>query len=141
GVFRHEVINQSSLLTKGIDKFLYIPHSRWTGFNDKDIEESEKLHILIRSNKAGIHLIHAYSGRQIFMQGHWEYDIDTLKKEYERDIKKNAEANIPDNYFKDDNPKAKIIANWRGNGTLFFLNWINFVYQKTPFDLEKLKEI
>jgi homoserine O-succinyltransferase len=70
-----------------------------------------------------------------------EYDRDTLRLEYERDINKGLEIDVPKDYFKDDNPSKGIIVKWSGNGNLFFANWLNYVYQETPYDLNKLDEL
>ena len=28
--------------------------------------------------------------------------------------------------------------NWKSHGNIFYTNWINFVYQSTPYDLNDL---
>lgn len=76
--------------------------------------------------------------RQVFVQGHMEYDRETLKWEYERDVKKGMDIAIPENYYKDDDPEKEVIVRWSGHGNLFFANWLNFIYQETPYDLEQL---
>ena len=78
--------------------------------------------------------------RWIFVTGHLEYDPETLKEEYERDLKAGLPIDIPKNYFPDDNPKNEPVVRWRSHGTLLFSNWLNHVYQETPYDLKKLKE-
>ena len=79
------------------------------------------------------------SGRQIFVCGHMEYDRDTLRLEYERDVKRGLPIAVPENYFEDDDPAKGVVFRWRSHANLFFSNWLNYyVYQETPYDLEKL---
>ena len=76
--------------------------------------------------------------RQIFMSGHSEYNPNTLKNEYERDLAKGLDPDIPRNYFPGDNPEAEPIVKWRAHANLLFSNWLNYyVYQETPFDWTK----
>lgn len=141
GIYKNTVVNQNSLLTRGLDKNLWVPQSRYTGLNDEEIIKNTKLKVLMRSNESGINLIEANNLRQIFTLGHPEYDIDTLDIEYKRDLNKKIKISIPKNYYQHDDPKKKIIANFKGNSNLFFVNWVNFIYQKTPYDLNDIKLI
>ncbi|MBQ2388051.1 MAG: homoserine O-succinyltransferase, partial [Clostridia bacterium] len=80
------------------------------------------------------------NGKQIFITGHSEYDRDTLKNEYLRDIAANKPIEIPKNYFPNDNPDLPPIVKWRAHANLIYSNWLNyFVYQTTPFDLGEIK--
>ena len=75
----------------------------------------------------------------VFVTGHAEYDADTLKNEYERDIAKGMDMPVPRHYFPDDNPPRKPIVTWRAHANLLYANWLNYyVYQETPFDLSKI---
>jgi len=72
--------------------------------------------------------------------GHSEYDPYTLKKEYERDVNRGLNIKIPRNYFKDDDPEKEPVVKWRGHANLLFSNWLNYyVYQETPYDINKIK--
>jgi homoserine O-succinyltransferase len=101
----------------------------------------EKLKILAESEEAGLHMIITRDKRWLFLQGHSEYDWNTLKLEYERDKAKGGDIDIPLNYFVNDDPHKSIVVKWRGHGNLFFANWLNFVYQETPYDLKDLDKI
>lgn len=75
--------------------------------------------------------------KNIFVQGHSEYDPCTLKDEYNRDKNKGMDVPVPRNYFVDDDPTKEIIVNWKSHSNLFFTNWLNYyVYQKTPYEWE-----
>jgi homoserine O-succinyltransferase len=138
GVFKHRVRDKRSVFTRGFDEEFFVPHSRHTQVAREEVEREEQLCILVDSREAGLHMVMSNDKRMLFLQGHSEYDWDTLKLEYERDRKKDAGIDVPVNYFKDDNPEKRIVVKWSGHGNLFFANWLNFIYQETPFDLKDL---
>ncbi len=141
GVFSHTVKDTRSELMRGFDEVFYAPHSRHTQVRKEDIKAVPELKILAESEIAGPHIIVARNKRQIFIQGHAEYDKETLKLEYDRDIAKGMDMNVPDNYYKNDDPSKSIVVRWKGHANLFFANWLNYIYQETPFDLNKLSEL
>ncbi|MFO7888268.1 MAG: homoserine O-succinyltransferase [Eubacteriales bacterium] len=141
GVFSHKVIEPTSRLMRGFDDEFYAPHSRHTQILEEELKKVPNLEILAKSEEAGIHIASTENMRQIFIQGHGEYDRETLKNEYLRDSKKGENIQIPKNYFIDDDPKKDIRIKWRGHSNLLFSNWLNYcVYQETPYNLEDLKE-
>ena len=79
--------------------------------------------------------------RQIFILGHFEYGKETLKDEYFRDLKANKPIHIPFNYFPDDDPEKEPILKWRSHANLLYRNWLNYVYQLTPFEIEEIGKI
>ncbi|MFA5634901.1 MAG: homoserine O-succinyltransferase [Anaerovoracaceae bacterium] len=138
GVYPHKLKDKRSELMRGFDEVFYAPHSRHTQVMKEDILDFPELKILAESKIAGPHIIATKDKRMIFVQGHAEYDSETLKLEYERDVKKGLDINVPVNYFENDDPSKKILLRWRGHANLFFANWLNYVYQETPYDLSKL---
>ena len=54
---------------------------------------------------------------------------------------KGLPIDVPANYFKNDDPEQGIEIRWKGHANLFFANWLNYVYQETPYDLERLAEM
>lgn len=140
GVFEHRVIKKNLMLLRGFDDVFYAPYSIYSEIRQEDIDKVKALEIISDSEEAGIYIVKAMSGRQIFVIGHSEYDPLTLKAEYDRDVSKGLDIKVPSNYFKDNDPKKEPIVRWRGHGNLFFTNWLNYyVYQETPFDLNELK--
>ena len=136
GVFPHKVDYKRSILFRGFDDKFMAPHSRHTTVLREDIEATPGLKILASSDEAGVYAISNKKGRQIFITGHSEYDPDTLKGEYFRDLEQGKPIKIPKNYFPDDNPKKAPKVTWRAHANLLFTNWLNyFVYQTTPYDL------
>ena len=139
GVFEHKVIYKNAILLRGFDDVFYVPHSRHTTIKKSDVEKVPELKILAESEKAGVNIIFTKNGKRIFVFGHSEYDIDTLKNEYERDVNKGLPIKVPENYFLNNDPKSDIIVKWRAHANLFYSNWLNYiVYQETPYNIESI---
>jgi homoserine O-succinyltransferase len=79
-------------------------------------------------------LISSKNGRRVFVQGHPEYDRDTLGREYFRDLTKGIAVHLPENYFIDNDPSKPPRCAWMANAQVFYTNWINFIYQNTNYD-------
>ncbi len=142
GVFLHKTLDSSHPVMKGFGDTFFCPHSRNTEIRREDVEKVEELEILAESNEAGLHVISDLSHRRIFLQGHWEYDRDTLASEYERDLNKGLDPFKPRHYFPYGNVNANPRFNWCCSANLFYANWLNYcVYQKTPYDLNELEPI
>ena len=140
GVFKHRVTMPSHPLVRGFDELFYAPHSRKTTVSIDDVRSVQTLDVLADSERAGIYLAADHDMRRIFVTGHPEYDYDTLKNEYFRDLSRGLSPKIPENYFPYDNPENRPINFWKGHANLLYGNWLNyFVYQRTPFDLADLK--
>ena len=140
GIFPHKADYKNSMLLRGFDDVFMVPHSRHTAIERKDVEKVDALKILASSDEAGVCIITTDKGKQIFVTGHLEYDFDTLKKEYDRDIARGDKIDVPKNYYPDDNPENTPLVTWRSNANLLFSNWLNyFVYQTTPYDLNEIK--
>jgi homoserine O-succinyltransferase len=140
GVFEHTVEKKNVMLLRGFDDVFYVPHSRHTTVRAEDIEKVSQLDILSVSEEAGVYIVASKDGKQVFVTGHSEYDPDTLKNEYVRDVNKGLDIEVPKNYFKNDDSNQKTIVKWRSHANLIYSNWLNYyVYQETPYDLGKLK--
>lgn len=140
GIFRHAVLVPSHPLVRGFDERFYAPHSRYTEISVDDVTSCEDLIPLAISDEAGIYLICSKNGREVYVTGHAEYDLETLSDEYNRDISRNEPIEIPKNYFPEDNPLLPPLNLWRAHANLLFGNWLNYyVYQQTPFNIEDIK--
>lgn len=140
GIFPHTVDYKKSILFRGFDDVFMVPQSRHTTVARADIERTKDLRILASSEKTGVYAVATKNGRQIFITGHSEYDADTLKNEYLRDLSQGKPIRIPENYFPNDDPTKSPLVTWRGHAHLLFSNWLNyFVYQNTPYDIQKVK--
>lgn len=140
GVFRHRVNRRTAKLVRGFDNEFYAPHSRYTEVRAEDIKKVKELEILAESEEAGVYIVFTKGGRRIFVTGHSEYDANTLKDEYFRDVEKGLHPAIPAHYFQNDDPSKPPVVRWRSHANLLFSNWLNyFVYQITPYDIDSIK--
>ncbi len=139
GVFPHTKVYKHEDLLRGFDDIFYVPHSRHTEVRKEDIEKVKGLNILSASEESGVYIVADDDGSQIFVMGHSEYDSDTLKNEYFRDLEKGLDIDIPKHYFKNDDPKEGPLSLWKAHSSLLYTNWLNYyVYQKTPYDLNEI---
>ena len=139
GVFQHVVLKKSSPLFRGFDDRFYAPHSRHTEVLEEDIRKVPGLEVLAVSDEAGVFAVKTEDSRQFFFLGHLEYDRDTLKLEYLRDVERGLPIKPPRHYFPDDDPLRTPVVRWRSAGQLIYTNWLNYyVYQTTPYDLTEL---
>ena len=139
GVFKHHVSDNKLPIFRGFDDEFYVPHSRHTEVRSEDILNVPGLEIISASDEAGVNMVMARNGRQIFITGHAEYARDTLNNEYKRDLEKNLPIDIPENYYPDNDPEKKPLLRWRSAASLLFTNWLNYyVYQETPYNLEDI---
>lgn len=139
GIFEHELSGENVKLLRGFDDVYLVPHSRHTEVRREDILKDGRLEILSESKEAGVCIVSALGGRQIFVTGHPEYDQYALKREYERDIKKGMKIALPKNYFPGDDPEKVPPVTWRSHANLLYANWLNYyVYQETPYVIEKI---
>ncbi len=141
GVYSHTVDYKRSILFRGFDEEFYVPHSRYTTVKREDIENTPILKILASSEEAGVYAVITPGGKQVFLTGHSEYDANTLEKEYKRDKALGIDPKVPKNYYPGDDDTKSPMVTWRAHATLLFTNWLNyFVYQTTPYDIDKIKE-
>lgn len=141
GVFEHRLLKPKSPLVRGFDDRFYAVHSRNTDVKIEDVEAVDDLEIVAVSDEVGLYIVKSVDSRRFFVFGHPEYDTDTLKLEYERDVKRAIDPEIPTNYFPDDDPTRTPLNVWRSQAQLLYTNWLNYyVYQTTPYDLEKVGE-
>ncbi len=139
GVFPHTVEYKRSILFRGFDDTFMVPQSRHTTVDREDIEALEDLKILASSDECGVYAVMNKKRRQIFITGHSEYDADTLKNEYLRDVGLGKPISVPKNYFPDNDPEKAPLVSWRAHANLLFSNWLNyFVYQTTPYDVSNI---
>ncbi len=141
GVYPHHLVKPLSPIVRGFDDVFDSPHSRYAEVPYADIEAHKELEIIAASEIAGAYIIARKDGRQLFVTGHSEYEPLCLKSEYDRDIEAGVAAELPENYFPQDDPNRDPIVTWKSHGNLLFSNWLNYyVYQLTPFDESKIGE-
>jgi homoserine O-succinyltransferase len=138
GVFDHTVLDHASLLTRGLNDVIAVPVSRHTENHRADFEAFPQLEILMDSDEAGICMVLDKSKRHVHMFNHLEYDAGTLGDEYRRDVAKGAEIQLPAHYFPGDDPTKPVASRWRSSAHLLYGNWLNMIYQTTPYRVEDI---
>ncbi|RGP37674.1 homoserine O-acetyltransferase MetA [Pseudotabrizicola alkalilacus] len=134
GCFRHRNLAPTSPYLRGFSDDFVIPVSRWTEMRQDEIDRSPGLRTLLGSDEVGPCLVEDPEHRALYIFNHFEYDSDTLKQEYDRDIANGTAINVPQNYYTDDNPAMPPLNRWRSHAHLLYGNWINEIYQSTPYD-------
>ncbi|MBO6791463.1 MAG: homoserine O-succinyltransferase [Dinoroseobacter sp.] len=138
GCFRHQNLQPSSPLLNGFSDDLLIPVSRWTEMREDEINARSGLKILLGSQEVGPCLVEDKDHNSLYIFNHFEYDSHTLKEEYDRDVAADAEISIPVNYYPDNDPAREPTNRWRSHAHLLYGNWINQIYQTTPYDLDTI---
>jgi len=138
GVYDHRVLDHTSLLTRGLNDVIPVPTSRYTENRSTDLAPFKNLEILMESDEAGVCLVHDRKLHHVHMFNHLEYDVGTLNDEYSRDAAKGEDTALPAHYFPDDNPANTPPNTWRSSAHLLFGNWLNYLYQTTPYDMHKI---
>ncbi|WP_170389889.1 homoserine O-acetyltransferase MetA [Ruegeria arenilitoris] len=138
GCFRHRNLSPASPFLRGFSDDCVIPVSRWTEVRQDEIDAAEGLVTLLGSDEVGPCLVEDRQNRALYIFNHFEYDSDTLKQEYDRDVANGTPINVPINYYPDDDPSRTPQNRWRSHAHLLYGNWINEIYQTTPFDMTKI---
>jgi homoserine O-succinyltransferase len=140
GVYPHRVDYKHSILFRGFDDVFMVPQSRHTTVRTQDVLAVPALKLLSSSEETGVYVVATEGGRQVFVTGHSEYDADTLKNEYLRDLSAGLNPIVPKNYFPGDDPTQQPLVTWRSHANLLWCNWLNyFVYQTTPYDISEIQ--
>ncbi|WP_440983442.1 homoserine O-acetyltransferase MetA [Shinella sumterensis] len=138
GVYRHHNRKPSSIYLNGFSDDFEVPVSRWTEIRAEDIRAVPDLEILLDSDEMGVCLVEEKAGNRLYIFNHVEYDSTSLADEYFRDVSAGVPIKMPRNYFPHNDPALPPQNRWRGHAHLLFGNWINEIYQTTPYDLEKI---
>lgn len=141
GVFDYQNVKPEHPYIRGFDDIYQVPQSRHTRIDYTALNDIPDLEILTSNSQLGPDIITSKNQRDIYIFGHLEYDRETLKKEYDRDIESRQDVDIPVNYYPNDNPSENPKFQWRSHGHLLFNNWLNETYQNTLYDLTKLHEL
>lgn len=113
GVYQHMHRDRSRVhpLLRDVNTRFDIPHSRWNTLDLEALEEAG-LKVLVVSKEDDVHLATSPDGfRFIFAQGHPEYDINSLLKEYKREVYRFAHGErptfppFPEHYFDEESEK------------------------------------
>jgi homoserine O-succinyltransferase len=138
GCFRQQNQDPSSPFLRGFSDECVIPVSRWTEMREAEIKAADGLTTLLGSPDTGPCLVQDVTHNALYIFNHFEYDRDTLKQEYDRDIEAGTPINVPVNYYPDDDPSRAPLNRWRSHAHLLYGNWLNEIYQTTPFNIDDI---
>jgi homoserine O-succinyltransferase len=141
GTYRHTNLAPASPYLRGFSDDCIVPVSRWTEVRQPEIERAG-LPILLGSDVTGPCLIEDPDHRALYILNHFEYDSDTLKQEYERDLDsvqvEGSQIAPPVGYFPNDDPAQKPLNRWRSHAHQLYGNWLSEIYLTTPFDMKRI---
>jgi len=155
GVYRHRCVRPDHPLLRNINTRFDVPHSRHNEVTRNQLEAAG-LTVLIESTEGDVHLAVSPDGlRFVFLQGHPEYDSNSLFKEYKREVMRHRQGDrpdappLPENYLDElaelaaqfPLPEQAIEAGldntWGDTGKAIFNNWLGLVYRLTHVDRHK----
>lgn len=138
GCFRQQNQNPSSPFLRGFSDECVIPVSRWTEMRETEIADAPGLTTLLGSPDTGPCLVQDTEHNALYIFNHFEYDSDTLKQEYDRDVDAGTPINVPENYYPDDDPSRAPLNRWRSHAHLLYGNWLNEIYQTTSYNIDDI---
>ena len=140
GSYRHANLSPASPYLRGFSDDCVVPVSRWTEVR-KDEVEAAGLPILLGSDVTGPCLFEDPERRALYILNHFEYDSDTLKQEYDRDLAsvqvQGAKIAMPVGYFPENDASKPPLNRWRSHAHLLYGNWLPEVHLTTPYNIDR----
>ncbi len=140
GVFPQRLCDEYNFLTNGFDELHYMPHSRHAAIDAGALAEHPELHVLSEGFDSGPAIVATEDFHEVYVTGHFEYGRDTLADEFWRDFHRGLPIRVPENYFPGDDPERQPVFTWRAHANLLYRNWLNWIYQMTPYDLDEMPQ-
>jgi homoserine O-succinyltransferase len=137
GCYRVQNLAPASPYLRGFSDDCVIPVSRWTEMRRSELEAAG-LPILLGQGETGPCLVEDPAHRAVYIFNHFEYDSHTLAEEHRRDVDSGAPIAPPVNYYPEGDPARPPLNRWRSHAHLLYGNWINQIYQTTPYDLRDI---
>ena len=132
GVYRVRSLDENEPLLRGMNDIMHIPMSRHTAVDEVAVAQCKDIKVLAVGDQCGLSIAKSKDNKKFFFTGHSEYDRFTLRSEYLRDLDKGLPIKPPVHYFIDGDTNH-VNMKWRSTATLLFNNWLNYVYQVTPY--------
>jgi homoserine O-succinyltransferase/O-acetyltransferase len=128
-------------LNAGALERLDVPHSRWNDLCEDELKAAG-YEILTRMDQAGVDAF-VKQGKSlfVFLQGHPEYEADTLLLEYRRDVKRflKREGAVPPSLPNGYSDSLEAIPNtWRSDAVRLYGNWLSYLAQQKGYALQPL---
>ena len=134
GVYRVRSLDENEPLLRGMNDIMHIPMSRHTAVDEAAVAQCKDIKVLAVGDQCGLSIAKSKDNKKFFFTGHSEYDRFTLRSEYLRDLEKGLPIKPPVHYFIEGDIN-RVNMKWRSTATLLFSNWLNYVYQVTPYIL------
>ena len=134
GVYRVRSLDENEPLLRGMNDIMHIPMSRDTAVDESAVAQCKDIKVLAAGDQCGLSIAKSKDNKKFFFTGHSEYDRFTLRSEYLRDLEKGLPIKPPVHYFIEGDIN-RVNMKWRSTATLLFSNWLNYVYQVTPYIL------
>ena len=134
GVYRVRSLDENEPLLRGMNDIMHIPMSRHTAVDEAAVAQCKDIKVLAAGDQCGLSIAKSKDNKKFFFTGHSEYDRFTLRSEYLRDLEKGLSIKPPVHYFIEGDIN-RVNMKWRSTATLLFSNWLNYVYQVTPYIL------
>lgn len=135
GIYRQKILKPSSPYLSGFSDDFSIPVSRWAEIRAADLALHPELALLVQSDETGVCIVEDRACRRVYVMDHLEYDSHSLSDEYFRDVGAGIPIKMPFNYFPNDDAAQRPLNRWRSHAHLLISNWINEIYQTSPFDV------
>lgn len=135
GVYRQRNMKPSSPYLNGFSDDFSVPISRWAEIRTADVAGRPDLTLLAHADGKGACIVEDGRFRRLYVLDHLEYDSGSLAEEYFRDARAGVPIKLPFDYFPNDDPSLPPRNRWRSHAHLLLSNWVNEIYQTTPFDI------
>jgi homoserine O-succinyltransferase len=124
GLYAHRVTAPQSRLAADLPARFVVPVSRHTESCIGDDAGASGLVTVLESAESGRCLVEDTGNRAVYVFNHFEYDADTLAREYRRDLAAGEAPHVPVNYFPGNDPDATPIKSWHFPAATLFENWL-----------------
>ena len=132
GVFTQDVTARDHFLLDGIADAFPTPVSRYAEVRELDLPPEGAIHILAKSEEAGLGLLYDESVEATYQFNHLEYARDTLLDEYRRDLQAGKAIRSPKHYFHRGDPRVSPVDTWRATAIVLMSNWVKFIENRYP---------
>ena len=133
GLYPHDIIKNCEL-TEGLAKPVSLCISRHVKWSDDDMCKLEPGVEVIMKDFAGPCVIWDQKRCFCYILNHFEYESDTLEKQYRRDFNNGSPdgspVQIPENYYPNNDPNQQVNNSWNKNGVIFLNNWISKIVER-----------
>jgi homoserine O-succinyltransferase len=128
-------------LTAGAPARVRIPHSRWNDLREHELKAAG-YEILRRFEDGGVDtFVKQRESLFVFFQGHPEYEVGTLLREYRRDVKRflRRESEVyPQMPHGHSDPSGVVTNTWRSDAVRFYRNWLSYMAERKGRRLQLL---